>query len=294
MTVSIDNWDDLRLFLTTVRAGSVAAASKTLRVDPTTVTRRMAAFEQATGRKLFDRLRGGVILSPDGVQFMEGAMEAEQAIQTLERQASTADSEVQGPVRVAIQAFLALAWMEPLLTLARSAPGLVLEFAVGDEMHNLTRREADIAVRVTQHPPAHLVGRKVGHISVAVYGTTALAKQGILTAPWVGWTGLQDDEGENGRMRRRLGATGPFLVRANSYAVVLELVARGAGVILLPCAVGDTRPELVRLTDPEVVEYPLWVLTHPDLQRTPRIRHVMEGLVELIHSREAQALGRGV
>lgn len=291
MSVHIEDWDDLRVFLATVRAGSVAAAARALGIDPTTITRRMNAFEARVGRKLFDRLRGGVLLSPEGETFLAGAEDAEAAIRGLERRAGAETPELRGPVRLAVQELLAIAWAEPIQRLAEAQPDLTIELTVADAMHDLTRREADLAIRGTAEPPLHLVGRKLSALSVAVYGAERLADRPLRDVPWIGWTGLEDDEGEVGRRRAAHGATGRFAIRVNAYGVLMAHLLGGTGVSVLPCALGERTPGLRRLTDPEPAAVPLWVLTHPDLQKTPRIRYVLDGMAEIVAQDTYAALG---
>lgn len=290
--MNVDNWDDLRIFLATVRAGSVAAAARTLGVDPTTVARRMSAFEDSIDKKLFDRLRGGVLLSPEGQAVFEGAEATEAAVRNLERRTSQHDTDIRGDVRVAIPEMLAIAWTRPILKLAGAHPGLSVQLVAGDAMHNLSRREADVAVRVTQTPPAHLVGKKVAQLAIAAYGTPDLVQIGLTHAPWLGWTGLNETESFIGRMRTELGAQGPYALHVNNYGILMEALRAGAGVTTLPCALGEAIPELVCMSPPELIPQPMWILTHPDLQESPRIRYVMDALYDLVETHRNPLEGR--
>ena len=279
----VENWDDLRVFLAVARAKTVRQAAATLRVDPTTVTRRVAAFEESLGVSLFDHVQKGIALSPQGEAMLEAAVSMEASVQKFELRAVGSQQEPVGLVRIAVAELLVMAWTEELVAFCKAHPKLSVEVVAGDEMHNLSKREADIAVRVAQRPPPHLVGRKFSPVAVSVYGSAKLRRaHDIHSAPWIGWSGLTDDEGAVGQTRARLGATGRFVVKANSYGLMMDFVRAGAGVCVLPCGLGDFDPLLERFAEPELLPQPLWLLTHPDLQHAPRVRAVFDELSRII------------
>jgi len=291
MDLRVDNWDDLRVFLALTRAGSVAAAARALGVDPTTVTRRVTAFEEQLGVKLFDRLRGGVLLSPDGEALARGASHVEQSVHDVERNLVASDDQVYGTVRIACPELLALGWTNAFLAMATQHPGLDIQWVAGDDMHSLSRREADIALRVTANPPPHLIGRKLASVSVATYGARTLDSIAIEDVPWVGWTGLGEDDNFIGRTRAALRGTGPYCTRVNTYGLLLAHVRAGAGVSVFPCLLGESDEYLVRRSPPQVLPQPLWLLTHPDLQHTPRIRVVLDELAQIVYESTAMLCG---
>lgn len=291
MELTIEDWDELRWFLATVRAGSLAAAADRLGVAPTTVSRRMQAFEERLGVKLFDRLRGGAILSPAGDLLWVGAERVEEAVRGLEREAAGEEIGLRGVVRLAIAEPIAHAWALPIASIAARYPQLSLQLVLGDQMHSLTRREADIALRVTASPPDHLVGRALSPVAVAAYASVDAVPDDLRTAPWIGWTGLGEDETTIGRVRQHVGAEGPYVLHVDAYGVMVELGRRGAGLVALPCALGEVDPGFVRVGSPLAVGFPLWLLTHPDLRRTPRIRVWMDALIELVRNQGAAMMG---
>ncbi|MEN0064956.1 MAG: LysR family transcriptional regulator [Myxococcota bacterium] len=279
--MEIDDWDELRWLLATIRAGSIAAAARDLGVDPTTVSRRMQALESRLGVKLFDRLRGGVLLSPEGSRLAEGAADVESVVRRLEREAVGDSAEIRGVVRIALAEPLAFAWAEPLLSLAKRWPALSLQLVLGDQMHSLTRRETDIALRITEAPPSHLVGRALSKVAIGAYAAKHAVPEDPTTAPWIGWTGLADDETTIGTLRAHLGASGPYALHVESYGSLMHMGRLGAGLIALPCVLGETDPDFVRVGSVLPLSRPLWILTHEDLRRSPRIRVVIDGLIAI-------------
>lgn len=289
--LSIEDWDDLRWFLETVRAGSIAAAARELGVDPTTVSRRMQAFEARLDAKLFDRLRGGVLVSPAGERLREGALEIEAVVRGLEREAASEETSLSGDVRVAMAEPIALAWAAEFAALGAQWPRLSLQIVVGDKLHSLTRREADIALRASASPPPHLVGRPLGSLAVGAYIAARVGPVDPQTAPWIGWTGHTDDETTIGAVRRHIGAAGPYGLHVDAYSLMVELARGGRGIAALPCVLGEADPGLTRVGPPLTIDRPLWILTHPDLRHTPRIRAVMDAIATIVLAKPEHLTG---
>ena len=157
-------------------------------------------------------------------------------------------------------------------------PGIVVELAVGNQVANLTRRDADAAVRPMATPPESLVRRRVCGIAFAVY-----AAPGAEAGPW-----LVPDEtlagSAAGRWARANVPTAEVAARADSLLVLRDLAAAGLGRTVLPCYLGDAeRAGLVRMGGalPDAASE-LWLLTHEDLRRTARVRAFLEHLAEAL------------
>lgn len=185
-----------------------------------------------------------------------------------------------------------LPWMDRLIEFVGTHPGLELNLVGGDDLRNLTRREADIALRFTVAPPEHLVGRRLAEAAIAVYAAHKFADEPLETMPWVGWDQSDAPESTADRVRKSIGATGPYVVRVNSYALWLAAGRRGAGALTLPCVLGDVCADLQRRTEPMVLPGNLWILTHPDLRRSPRIRRTMQVLAEFVATQREALLGQ--
>jgi len=286
--VKVQRWDDLKVVLAVARGGTLTAAAATLGIDQTTVTRRVKAIERELGVTLFDRLRGGAELTEVGAAFVRTATLLEQGVLDLERQVSGGEQLLAGRVRLTLPETLAYPWMGELTALATDNPSLDIEVVVGNAMRNLARREADIAIRVTDEPAPHLVGRRFGAVATAIYGPPAYLELKPEAWRWIGWdaeTALNYNE----RARLEHGA-GAYALWVNSYLLLLEAARLGAGAVLLPCLTGEALPELARLTLPERFAT-VWILTHPDLHRSPRIRLVMERLSSWLESQELAITG---
>jgi len=281
--MALDSWDDLRFLLAVHRAGTLTGGAQALGVDPTTVSRRLRAFEDREGVELFDRLRGGVELTARGEAYAQTAADLEERVLALERRVSGTAAALEGSVRLTIPQILACAWIDELARFARAHPKLSLELVADERIRSLTRREADVALRYAKTPPEHLVGRKLGRPALAVYGAPAFRDVPVEELPWIGWEpGIGAAESILERFRRRFSPRGEYVIYATSMLVNLEAARRGVGVTVLTCLSGDVDPRLVRLTDPISEGIPLWVLTHPDLQHSARVRALVDHIVKMV------------
>ena len=288
------DWDDLRFFLAVARAGSVSAAARTLRVHHATVSRRLHAFEHRLGSRLFDRLPGGWVTTTAGEEMRGAALRVEVEMQALDRRVLAQDADLSGKLRVALADSAAYALLPELRAFSLAYPKIELELTAANHLTNLTRREADVAIRVTRAPAEHLVGRKVGTVVFALYGSVAyLDERGDLAAldqyRWLGW-----DESlaelQAARWMRENVPNAHIVARFDSMLIAYHAAREGFGVCFLPCAFAD-RDETLRRVDPELL-VPcgnMWLLTHPDLRHTARVRRFIEFMGEaMARSRNAR------
>lgn len=270
------NWDDIRLLLAVSEQGSFAAAARTLGVDHTTVLRRVNAFEAEHGLRLFDRLPGGTTPTAAGEELAAAARRMAAEADALGRRLAGRDLRVEGTLRIATTDTLMAAALPRHLAAFRTAhPGVRLEVSVANRLADLTRRDADVALRPTTAPPETLIGRRLCNIGFAVYGA-ADAEMGE------DWLGVDDSLGST-VLARWLRATVPperIALKVDSLLVMRDAAAAGLGRAALPCYLGDADSRLRRLA-PELLPVPelgLWLLTHADLRRTARVRAFTEAI----------------
>jgi DNA-binding transcriptional LysR family regulator len=281
------DWDDLRYVLAVSRAGNLSAAARLLGVNHSTVFRRLNALEARLEARLFERLAEGYRATAAGSDLVAAAERVETEIHAFDRRLAGRDSRLSGSLRVTAPDDM----MEKLLTasLARFLaryPGIVLEVAVDNRMLSLTRREADVALRPTRNPEETLVGRRIGSLSSAVYGLAgspdrpAESIAALAERPWIAW-----DEGSGPARERRWLAhhlsEAAVVYRSNSLLNQLAACRAGVGLALLPCFLGDAAPDLERVLAPRPEwNGELWLLTHPDLRHTARVRVFMDFVFE--------------
>jgi molybdate transport repressor ModE-like protein len=277
-------WDDFRLIKAVAEAGSLPAAAATLGVNHSTVFRRLRQIEAMLGFPLFERHRAGYVLTQAGEEISALASRVDEDITTVTRRLAGQAPAPAGEVRIATSDSLLVDLLMPMLARFREAhPAIRLDLVTGNAALNLSRRDADIAIRATEAPPDTLVGRRMGQIAWAAYGTAApgtwppleeLLGQGQ-------WLSLSDSLGHLKPARFLRGRVPPDRIscKFDSVHALGRGVEAGLGWAYLPCFLGDSRPGMTRLAAPEPeFATDLWLLTHPDLRHTPRIRALMDWL----------------
>jgi len=278
-------WGHLRFFLEMVRAGSLSRAARRLGVDRNTVARRVVALEAELGLPLFERGPQGWTQTAAGEELSSLARRVEEDVLALARHADARDREVSGTVRLTTTPHIAQHLLAPeLQPLRQRYPGLVLELAADQRHFDLTRREADLAVRMGRPGDAALVARRVAEVAFAFYAAPSYL-EGRLAVDYDADCFLGHDEAQVSTPQERwLAKEAPqrrVVFRCNSSAALGVAARSGIGVALLPCFLADGDPALRRLVDPVPVTHEIWLLVHGDLRRTPRVRAVIEWVDDL-------------
>jgi DNA-binding transcriptional LysR family regulator len=268
------DWDDLRYVLAVADSGSLAKAAAALRVNRTTVLRRINAFERKHAVRLFERLPNGYVLTSAGHEILAAARGFEDTIATLERKLAGQDLRPEGLVRVTTTDTLMGSILPALLIAFQQAnPGITLHVSSSNTLANLSKRDADVAVRPVTDAPETAVGRRVCSVAFAVYHAAGDAADARLADQrWIAPDESLSSTSVALWMRESIPA-GRTACAVDSLLGMREICAAGAGVAALPCYLGDTDLRLARLHPPiKEMTTALWVLTHPDLARTARIR----------------------
>jgi DNA-binding transcriptional LysR family regulator len=274
------DWDHLRVFLATMRTQSLRAAAEQLGLSHPTARRRLGQLEAQLGLKLFDRRRDGLHATVEATDLVDAAEEVEAAVHALSRLAQAADPALRGPIRVTAPDVLASDLLMPdFVAFQKRWPEIELRVDSSYGIANLERREADVAIRAVphgKHPAEHLTGRLAGVSYNAIYGE---GKQ------WIGWSGAASD-------REWIKDT-PFPDLPVSGAMNDPLLQRaacaaGLGLTQLPCFLAE--PLLPRRTDPKP-HFDIWVLVHPDLRRSPRLRAFRDAMVAAIGKEQPRLRG---
>ena len=277
------NWEDLRCFLTLVKAGSLSEAARQLGVDHTTVARRVAALEASLGLKLIDRLPRAVSVTPEGRHIAELGNRLEEGALAILRTVGAQDPAPGGLVRVsAPPAFAGVVLAPAFALLRRRYPGIVVDL-VGDANNaDLDRRQADIALRLSRPVGEGLVARKIGEMPYALYARAGYADERAESE----WEFLAHDDLPTTQPQQRwmdaITAGRPIVFQSNDARSLASAARMGMGVALLPLFLSEGEPALVKLPSRQPPPCrDIWMVVHDDLRRTPRIRAVMDFLVEL-------------
>jgi DNA-binding transcriptional LysR family regulator len=291
------NWDDLRFVLALARAGSLARAAKELRVDHTTVGRRIDAAEADLGVRLFTRTTTGYVPTAEAEGLLADIQDVETAVLTLERGAHAKQGAIEGTVRVTSGETFGACYLAPrLVALGQQHPDLTIELVTGGAVLDLARREADIAVRFFRSQHDNLVVRRAAELGHALYASTAyLAKHPIGSAEDLAKHRLLTpapgrDVVECAWLDKLTGGARAAFMSTLTMPLVAAAVA-GAGVAVLPRYLGDPEPSLRRIPMPDEPTEAIWITVHRDLKQTPRVRVVLDFLNDCLKTDRALLLG---
>lgn len=270
------NWDDYRIFLAVARNASVRKAAGTLGVSHSTVLRRISALEDALGVRLFERLPTGYFTTPAGEDLVRSAQRIEEEDIAAGRWIAGQDSQLSGKIRVTIlDAFVTHLLMPDLADFSRVHPDIELEVVPTYALANLAKREADVAIRLSNDPPDDLVGRRLLHLAKAAYVTADLLSgaSGKASAPHLRWIGWPGDAPSPQWIEDSDFPDIPMGLRIADPAAQVAAAKAGLGMAMLPCFMADAEPDLYRMPPGTLQPHKdVWVLTHRDLRNTARIR----------------------
>lgn len=294
------DWTALRDFLAVAEAGSLSAAAKRLRVSQPTVSRRIAALETDLEARLFNRTPRGLELTEAGETILEHARRMDQEALAVARAATGTDSGLEGTVRLSATEGIGVEWLTRELSAFRDAyPGIRVELLIDNAAANLLRREADIAVRLFRPQQADLIARRVGHHVLGLFAAAEyLARRGtparveeLAAHDIVGYDESIGHVAQAKWLLRHVSAE-QLVFRSNSLLSQLQATRAGIGIGTHSALIGNRDPGLVRvLPEIDVTRQDIWLVTHPDLRRSARIRAMFDFLAELITTHRAELAG---
>jgi len=291
-------WDDFKILLALSRGGSVAAAARELQVDNSTVSRRLAALEDALGARLL--IRGGreSAWTAEGRRALESAEAMESAAAGAVRAVRTAKVEVSGTVRISVApAFVPILMRGMLPGLRKDYPGLEVELLGAYDRVDLAKGEADIALRMVRPEEADLVARRAFDCAWFVYASKAyldihgrpasfedlhrhrlvLYVEAMHNVEPLRWMETYRDAAR--------------LMRVDNLEIACQTIAAGGGVTVLPCMIPDPLPVLQRVFPDPVATNTGWIVYHESARDTARVRVVVDALLAFFHANEAMFTG---
>ncbi len=300
MDPAVFNWDDVRFFLTVHREGNLARAGGSLKLDPTTVGRRISSLETRLGARLFDRTSHGYRLTAAGTRLLPRAERIEEEALAVERDVAGTDQRLQGRVRLSATEMLTTRFIAPRLSsFYELFPEICVELVCTNREINLARREADIALRLARPDHEDLVVKKLFTIDLGFYACPEYVERFGLPPQSGAWDGHRVIMFAEGRPFRRENAwmedhlrESVCVMRSDSVSSIYSAAVGGLGVALLPCEVAENDPELVRVPfDGSPAPRSAWQAVHRDLRHSARIRAVLDFLGGLITPRSRPMIG---
>ena len=277
------NWDDLRFLLALTRSGSLAGAAKRLGMNESTVGRRIARLEAQLGTRLIERSGGSLQPSEAGAQVLAAAERVELEAQSIASRIGGEDRRVAGTVRLTTVPLLVNRMLTPALPdLLQAHPALEIELIAEPRDLSLTKREADIALRLARpRTEARNLARRIGNLDYAAYGP---AQSDAEALPWITYEDSLTDLPQARWITERLNAEGTAAaqVKVNDAEGLLQSLRAGLGKSLLPVQIAEQDASLRRLNGhPPGPSRELWLITHPELSGLPRIQAVADWLAFL-------------
>ena len=275
------DWDQLKYFLYIAKSGSLSRAAKALKVNHSTVSRRLSSLEKDLRVRLFDKTVSGIRLTSAGENLLQHALEMEKQVNAARQIIEGQEEVLCGKIRVSTEDTFGYHILPELLEkFRRSYPHIVIDLNIDSGFANLTHREADVAVTARRKPPEHLIGRNLGTIRMTLCATRRyLQRYGTPSSP-------KDLDGH--RLLSPNDALGHLKVTrwihknvredqiiftSDKMLALYTMVKRGAGLAALPHYLVERDKDVVGLFDlPETCGSEAWVLTHPDLRDTVIIK----------------------
>jgi DNA-binding transcriptional LysR family regulator len=280
------DWDDLKVLLALSRKGSARGAAKELGVSNSTVTRRLDDMEHNLHTRLFDRTPDGYKLTGAGEQVLPTAEHVEELVLAAERKITGGDQELEGSIRVTLPPVSRMGFVvRRLAEFAEQYPGIELELSSSLDALDLSRREADIAIRVmpaNTSPPEYLIGRLLSPITASAYVHRKMLNpdkpEDVSHLPWIGKNPVEQKEEWLANTDYPLQPVRHAII---DVSLLIEAVRWGMGMAYMPCFSCYNDPDIVRVPGATIFHHAdMWVLTHKDLRLSARMRVVREIIAE--------------
>jgi DNA-binding transcriptional LysR family regulator len=301
-------WENLAVLDVLHRVQTMSRAARELGVDKATVSRRIAELERAAPAPLFERRAGQLELTPYGARALHAFAEHERSRQRLASELEHSDSELRGSVRLTVPAFFACTLIVPALReFLAEHPGISLQIDGSNVLRDLTRAEADVAIRNQRPREGGLDVRKVGRIGMAMFASRAyLARRGglVATHKLTGHDLLSYDSGPYAgpgfEWLPQAAKQARIAFSANDALPLRDAAQAGLGITPLPHFLGDEAPDLVRVFGGGEGVEEIWVVTRVEQKRVPRIRKVVQFVTDVVRLHQTRLYapssegGRGV
>ncbi|MEI9534772.1 LysR family transcriptional regulator [Moellerella wisconsensis] len=288
-------WDDIRVFLAIYRTGAIRDAAQRLTMDQTTVTRRLNNLEKTLDCKLFLRTQDGYILTPAGINALDSAERMERDAVSFKRLSEGVNSELCGDVVLATTDTLAVDFILPALKILREKyPNIRVSVKTSTRILDLSRREADIAVRTLRPEQGDLIVRRLTEWEVGLYATQEYLDKYGMPVVGIHFAGHEVAIYQKG-ITSRQGATlvgesrkeAKIAAELDSSFMLSTFICSGLALGELPDYQATLYPELIRLWPEKKRKknYEVWLVMHTDSAQTARVRAVVNVIAEVFEQK---------
>ena len=285
------DWTLARSFLATLDSGSLLGAARALQSSQPTIGRHIAELESQLGVALFERTGRGLKPLAMALKLAEFARAMEAGAHQLQRSVASANEAVRGTVRITASQPVACVLLPPLLAKMRLAlPDVQVELVSSNEVSNLLRREADIAVRMVPPAQAELVAKRIGKVTLGVYAHRSYLKRAgtpLRPADMLGHALLGNDKNDD--IIRGFGAMGlpmmreQFALRTDDLMAYWQAVRSGLGIGFVADYLARTDPDVIAILPMlKIPPLPVWLAVHREIRTNKRIRAVYDFLAQAV------------
>jgi DNA-binding transcriptional LysR family regulator len=286
------DWDDLKFFITAVRAGNYTHAAHRLKVNRTTVGRRIGALEADLGVSLFEQTPTGYRPTPAGRAVLECAEQIEQEVERLTERLSRPDQRVTSTIRVAVSGEIGTEFMGELLAFRKSDPDIKLELLTArDALTTVLQRKADLGICLVPYRPENTRGIRIGQLSQKLYASQKYfdglpPDHRFKDHDWIGWGKEATNSASARWLKANLPDAAKISAEVNSWDAFKEAVQSGLGIGHMWSFVADREPDLVpiREIEPEL-SMELWLLVRDDVPPDTHTKKLMEFLAPAMKRR---------
>jgi len=287
------NWDDTKVFLALYRKGSLRSAGKALGVDQATVGRRISAVEESLGAKLFLRTSKGYVLTQAGDVFLKNAVKMEHIASDLVRSVESIDEQYAGEVRISTTDSLGVDFILPALrTVKDRYPSIKITLDTSTDIVNLSRREADIAIRTIKPSNPDLIVRKLASWPIGLFASkTYISQHGVPKKD----ESFHDhslvvysphyQRGETIHVGGIICEKSIIQLGVNTSFMMRQALVQGMGIgeVAIPLA---EKSKLERVWPDWTASdaYDIWLVTHQDFKHTARLRVVIDSIADFFES----------
>ncbi len=296
MRCKVIDWDDAKYALTLSREGTIRATARVLKVNPSTVSRRINQLEKNISTSLFEATPCGFIMTEAGRKFVSAAMEIEVIYSGMVEDIQNLDDDISGNVYVEVAGSFTKWVCEKLTTLYKKYPKLNIQLSTQTRMANMDVREADIVLRVTDNPPENMVGRCVARLPAYLYVNQQVMNEtpvDVTTTPWVRW-GESLSEIPVEQYANLIAKDAPIAARVDDYFALTELILAGAGIgFLCPCFFENKKEkELIQIQPDKYSTFAeVWMLTHPKLRGVKRVSVITKEIENIFKEKGLSSTG---
>ena len=286
------NWDDLKIFLAVSRCGTMSGAAQQLKVQHSTVSRRVKALEKQLGTNLVRRNKGVYELTKAGNKIKDAALRVESEIISVDGTLFRKDDPLFGPLRVTTINSMASTILMPMFSaFSKAHPQVHLHIMVSNSTTSLTNREADIAIRLSNEPPETVIGKRVITVSSTVYGSSDYLKKHRENKDDLKWLGVTCC-GFHKTWTKESCDVENHQFNCDDALLTLAALREGLGVSYLPCFIGDIEPTLRRFCEPDrKFDLGLWVLMHPESKSNVRVLAFRDYMINAIEEQQQLFVG---